>query len=256
MTTQQQIKSNELCRLLEWDTNFFRRRIARIIPSQLTTEDIAKIQKWSQANLVDCLYFACDASDENSARVAEENQFRLTDVRITFELTKFPVTSNKIVSEREIRRAKSEDVLQLKEIARRSHLDSRYYFDSNFPRELCDRLYEVWIERSCNGYADAVFVAELDSKVCGYITCHLKEHSEGQIGLIALDESAQGKGLGQKLFTATLDFFQSRNIERITVVTQGRNIRAQRFYQRSDFVSCSLELYYHWWINSPKSELP
>ena len=253
MTPQQQIKSNELCQLLDWDTNFFRRGIARIIPTRLTTEDIAQIQKWSQENLVDCLYFVCDASDENSARVAEENQFRLTDVRLTFELTKFPRPSNELFTEPEIRRAEPVDILQLKEIARHSHLDSRYYFDANFPRELCDRLYEVWIERSCQGYADAVFVAELDSKVCGYVTCHLKEHNEGQIGLIALDESAQGKRLGQKLVAATLAFFQSRNIERIAVVTQGRNIRAQRFYQKSGFVTCSLELYYHWWINSPNS---
>ena len=50
------------------------------------------------------------------------------------------------------------DLQQLKEIARRSHIESRFYFDGRFPMARCNELFELWIERSCLGWADAVFV--------------------------------------------------------------------------------------------------
>ena len=42
----------------------------------------------------------------------------------------------------------------------------------------------------------------------------------------------------------------ARGIDRVQVVTQGRNVRAQRVYQRCGFVSAQLQLWYHRWFTT------
>jgi ribosomal protein S18 acetylase RimI-like enzyme len=132
-------------------------------------------------------------------------------------------------------------------MARVNHRDTRFYYDGHFSQRECDTLYETWIERSCNGYTDAVLVAERDRQPAGYITCDL--HGDyGQIGLLGVGEAWQGQGIGQALIDAALHWFGERGIERVQVVTQGRNHRAQRAYQRRGFVSSEVQLWYHRWF--------
>jgi hypothetical protein len=61
-----------------------------------------------------------------------------------------------------VRPAESRDLPALRAIARTSHHDSRFYCDARFSRARCDALYETWIEKSCQGGAAAVLVADLD----------------------------------------------------------------------------------------------
>jgi len=48
-----------------------------------------------------------------------------------------------------------------------------------------------------------------------------------------------------------MNWFADQNASNITVVTQGRNVAAQRLYQRLGFVTRSLELTYHKWFYKP-----
>ena len=132
-------------------------------------------------------------------------------------------------------------------MARTNHRDTRFYYDGHFSVEAADRLYETWIERSCTGYADAVLVAERDGQLAGYITCDLHD-SYGQIGLLGVGEGWQGQGIGSTLINGALHWLSTRGVDKVQVVTQGRNLRAQRVYQRCGFVSAQLELWYHRWF--------
>ncbi|MBA2735755.1 MAG: hypothetical protein H0U50_03095 [Pyrinomonadaceae bacterium] len=44
-------------------------------------------------------------------------------------------------------------------------------------------------------------------------------------------------------------WFAERNINQISVVVQGRNVKAQRLYQKNNFLTSSVELWYHLWFN-------
>jgi dTDP-4-amino-4,6-dideoxy-D-galactose acyltransferase len=132
-------------------------------------------------------------------------------------------------------------------MARKNHADSRFFFDPGFPREACEALYETWLRRSCEGYADAVFVVDLDDRPAGYVTCHAgRDETPGRIGLLGVGAAARGRGVGDGLLTAALDWLSERSRE-VTVVTQGRNLAAQGLYHRHGFKPQSLELWYHWW---------
>ena len=60
----------EICSLLEWDTEFFAYRIARLNLSQLKPENIALIDIWCEDNQIECLYFLADSDDALTTRLA------------------------------------------------------------------------------------------------------------------------------------------------------------------------------------------
>jgi dTDP-4-amino-4,6-dideoxy-D-galactose acyltransferase len=139
------------------------------------------------------------------------------------------------------------DLPLLAAIARISHRDTRFYFDRGFSSDRCDDLYDAWIRNSCAGYADAVLVADV-GETAGYISCHLDANSEGRIGLAAVGAAFQGQHLGSDLVQAALHWFASKGVSSATVVTQGRNIAAQRLYQQCGFRTVSTQLFYHRWF--------
>lgn len=230
------------CELLPWDTEFFGFRVARI-HGPLSSENVTETLAWCAQEEIKCAYLLVGANDGESIRAAEANRFGLTDVRITLERptgSPMPLTDG-------IRPSRESDVEQIAAIARTNHTDSRFYYDPGFPRERCDALYATWAEKSCHGYADAVLVAEQHGRVAGFISCH-DDKTSGRIGLVDVAEGARGGGLGRRLIEASLHFFAERRLPLVTVVTQGRNIAAQRLYQRNGFVVRSLELWYHRWF--------
>jgi dTDP-4-amino-4,6-dideoxy-D-galactose acyltransferase len=252
MSTVRRPNSTEsrLCQFLDWDSAFFGKRIARMTTSRVGADDSRSILEWSAAEGIDCLYFLADANDTQSVRWAESLDFQFVDVRITMVRSSEPALRES--DDPFIRPACAADVSALKAIARVSHKDSRFYHDRSFPVELCDSLYETWIEKSCNGYADAVFVWEQEGVARGYASCHLSHRAIGNIGLVGVAPEAQGRRVGQKLVQEALHWFRQQKVNQVEVVTQGRNVRAQRLYQRCGFVTQSLQLWYHKWFMNQK----
>lgn len=248
------MKTTDICQYLEWDSDFFGRRIARLMTNRLSTKTVEQVLHWCEANKIEGLYFLADTNDKRTVELAETHEFRLMDIRLTLErqIDDLSVIQKK-ANHKEIRPSKPEDIPILRAIAKVSHHDSRFYYDLNFPRSLCDNLYESWIEKSCNGYADVVLVAEVQSRPVGYISCHLLKQSDGRIGLVGVDVKTQGKGVGRKLVDKSLAWFAEHDVKRVEVVTQGRNYRAQRLYQRAGFVTKSVQLWYHRWFLSEQA---
>jgi dTDP-4-amino-4,6-dideoxy-D-galactose acyltransferase len=243
------MSDSTLCDYLDWDSQFFGKRIARAKASCLTEESVSEIEAWCRLHKIDCLYFLANFADQRTTQLAQDNLFRFVDVRVTFDLvveTAKGVSGNS--SEVTIRNAEEDDIQALRLLARNGHRDSRFYYDGNFPVSLCDELYEIWIEKSCRGWANRVLVATQYGQVNAYLTCHLPNATLGQIGLIAVGEKAQGKGIGRSLVLNAIRWFAEKGVCNVKVVTQGRNVRAQRFYEQCGFTISSAELWFHrWW---------
>jgi dTDP-4-amino-4,6-dideoxy-D-galactose acyltransferase len=235
----------EVCTYLEWDSNFFDRRIARLNHSRLDELIVAETLDWCAAHRIDCLYFLADSDHAPTPPLAEQNDFRLTDVRVTFE--KAIAANESFKEDPAVRPATEEDIPALRKMASHTHRDTRFNFDEHFDRAKCDQLYATWIENSFRGFAQAVLVAETDQTPAAYLTCHLKG-DEAQIGLVGVSAQQQGRGLGTKLVQQFFSWSRQHNARRVTVVTQGRNLAAQRLYQRNGFVTATLQLWYHRWF--------
>jgi ribosomal protein S18 acetylase RimI-like enzyme len=222
-------------------------RIARQWSNHLTPAIVAESLEWCATNRIDCLYFLGAADDPQTQVLANVHGFQLVDIRITLERRIKP--DEEFGASDSVRTVRDLDLGALKTIARTAHVDSRFFFDSHFPEERCEALYEAWIERSCSGWADAVFVAQADGSPAGYCTCHLGENGCGSIGLVGMAARDRGRGLGREMLNSALGYFRAHAALRVQVVTQGRNRGAQRFYQRSGFLTESVLLFYHNWLS-------
>jgi len=235
-----------ICSYLEWDSKFFARRIARLNRSRLDDGTVAESLAWCHSNRIDCLYFLADSDHAGTPRLAEANDFGLTDVRVTLARD-IPQADPATPDSDRIRQAREDDLSALRSMARTGHRDSRFYFDERFERAKCDLLYETWIENSVRGFAQAVLVADVEGKPAAYLTCQLR-NQESQIGLFGVGANWRGVGLGTKLVQHFFGWSSQQGAVRAVVVTQGRNLAAQRLYQRNGFVTTSLQLWYHRWF--------
>jgi dTDP-4-amino-4,6-dideoxy-D-galactose acyltransferase len=238
-----------VCERLEWDSDFFGYKIARYRKPRCLRGDAAALRAECAAHRIDCAYVLVDADDTRSIDVLQrELRAYFADARITFAGS---VEDTRLASGSwadTVRPANDADIPALIEIASVSHRDTRFYADRHFDPGLCNHLYEVWIEKSCRGFADAVFVAVgPHGKPSGYVTCHRDDATRGHIGLIAVAESSQGSGFGKALLASASAWFATRGIDEMNVATQLRNVRALQFYGSSGLQIRSVRFWFHWW---------
>jgi dTDP-4-amino-4,6-dideoxy-D-galactose acyltransferase len=243
------VSESDLCDILEWDSAFFGQRLARYRRPRFLRDDAAVLAAECEARGIDGVYILVDASDtESTANVQQTGAF-LADVRVTFG-TEVEAASTPLADggHEQIRAATPADVAALAQIAGVSHRDTRFYADTHFDSARCDRLYAVWIENSCRGYADAVLVAGAPGQPVGYVTCHKDPSAaRGYIGLFAVRVSARGHGIGRALMRAALRWFAGSGVAAMTVATQLRNASALRFYERSGLVITRADFWFHLW---------
>lgn len=242
----------EICELLPWDSEFFDFRIGRVTTPHLSTKILRRISAWCEENHIECLYFLADSGHGETTRLAEQNDFHLVDIRITQQKNLegwHHDEQEQLFAPAHIRPARTSDIATLRDIAKDNHTQSRFFYDPCFPIPLCQSLYQTWIEKSCQGYADSVLVSDSAGEATGYITCHLPTSESGaKIGLLGIEPAFQGQGIGQALVNTALSWFVMNQVSSVSVITQGRNISAQRLYQQCGFLTSELQLWYHRWF--------
>jgi ribosomal protein S18 acetylase RimI-like enzyme len=236
--------------LLLWDSEFFGIRIGRSRISRLTPESTSRLFEQCQEQQIECLYFLADHNDPITSQLAEANGFRFVDVRLTYACSLEERQITPRLNNHSVRLCQETDLPTLEAIARTSFRLSRFYFDPGFSSEICDRLYITWVHASARDYAQAFLVAEGEDGPLGFITCHHQPGQiAGEIGLVGIAETARRTGIGQSLIEQALAWFANRGTKSVTVVTQARNIPAQRLYQRCGFLTEQVQLWYHRWFN-------
>lgn len=128
---------------------------------------------------------------------------------------------------------------------------SRYNLDKNFPKGSYESLYRRWIEQSvCKNLADDVLVYIDESIECGMVTYRINiDYNTARIGLVAVDEAIQGKGIGSSLVSSLENLLNKQGIDKLYVSTQEDNIKACKWYEKNGFCIDSKVEIYHWWIN-------
>jgi ribosomal protein S18 acetylase RimI-like enzyme len=235
--------------MLEWDSAFFGFRIAQVVGNTLSDAKARDVIQWSETQALRCLYFLADAKSERTARIAQELGFFLVDVRMELRLDD-PFPKACAGSDLDLRPARASDLPALQAVAREAHQDSRFFFDTRFPKARAEELFATWIAKDYAGRAEKVLVVEgRGTGPVGYITCNLINGSgTGRIGLVGVASEFRGKGLGRALLLGALEWFGSIGARRVLVVTQARNVAAQRLYQTAGFLTDSVRVWYHRWF--------
>ncbi|MSR78068.1 MAG: GNAT family N-acetyltransferase [Candidatus Omnitrophica bacterium] len=238
-------------RYLDWDSQFFRVKIAYLAPKRIRESILKFAFLKCEEESVECLYYLCDCHDSESVRLAERNGFHFTDIRLTFErdIADWKPLNTRGPSEIVIRECLPEDLKMIQKIAEDNYQHSRYYFDHHFSKEICQKFYSDWVSKSSRGeFDDLVFVVSSDRKIIGFICCKRVSNNLGRIGLIGVDRQRQAQGVGIGLVEKACEWFHNQGILRVEVVTQGRNLPAQKFYQKCGFQIARSEIWYHKWF--------
>ena len=225
---------------LQWDSDFFGLRIAKAVVA--SEEDIVALsrQEVDLRNHFDLIYIF----SESPLEMPFENA-RLVDKKAVFSLSDFthyevnpaikgwdsPIASDALIS-----------------LALVSGKYSRFKSDVLFPVGSYERLYTRWIERSVNkAMATDVFCYLVDDVPRGLLTLDFHD-GQGVIGLVAVNEEYQHRGIGKALIKHAVSNIHEHQGERLTVATQQDNEPACRLYSGCGFSLESVTKIWHWWL--------
>lgn len=238
---------------LPWDSEFFGISIGRIILSRLDEENVDILLQQARMEGFKCLYFEADPNDPITVSFAEKNNFHLVDVRVVlehpFDERPAPVPRYPVPVELCIDSVYPGEMSRLQEISAQIGLTSRFHFDQKFGPAQSDRLYRQWIQNACNGFADVVLVGrwEYSGEAVGLITCTLDDKiADIQLAGVHIDHRKRNVGTG--LVQSALGWAKEESCRAMQVVTQARNVPAQRLYQQMGFFTRSMTLFYHKWL--------
>lgn len=239
---------DQLAEQLEWDTSFFGISIARVKVPHLEANDWPLLLDWCRRQGIRCLYHEIASDDLSARRLAEDHGCRLADVRIILEhLAPDRVARKRHPLDIIVRTALPEDLSILETIARQTAVVSRFYLDPGFPRGSAAEMYARWVHVAYEREPSALLVAELAGDVAGFLVCK-RCAAWGQIDLMGVRKTAQGRGIGRALVADALRWTAAQGLPAMRVVTQAHNIPGQRLYQGMSFRVVLVTLLYHRWF--------
>ncbi|NUN97097.1 MAG: GNAT family N-acetyltransferase [Candidatus Omnitrophica bacterium] len=151
-----------------------------------------------------------------------------------------------------VRAVQDEDRPALRDLARANHTHSHFLRDPNLPRERKPDVFPAYLDR-CFGHKNRPFLVAEDSsgKVVGFSLLLCPEGQEQRLGqtigivdFIAVDESAQGKGVGAGLLAESFDLMERQGYRLVELKTMLDNVKGIQFYQKYGFRMLSAELHF------------
>ncbi len=243
------------CKLLEWDTKFFGIRIATTTDTVVNKDSMDAILSWCLEHKIECLYFMANACNTESTMLAEKSGFNLFDIRVALEKSMGgPTLTAGLYADEElnetftVRPACDDDIPFIHSYSKSIFLDSRFRHDTRFPKDRVDAMYVRWVDNHYRKPNRDVLVLAHAGAPKGFIACGVDNDGVGNIGLVGVDSCMQLTWAATYMLNQAFLWFEDKGVEKINVVTQGRNVKALRFYHRGGFLPTSMHLWYHKWF--------
>lgn len=228
--------------LVKWDTTHFGIKVGNIEISNSFAFDNERLKQEALLSGYDVIYI------KSPQRISLlDNQHNFCDEKIIYAqpFVYSPVIrfdNNSIVS------WKNKNIdSKLNQLALDSGKYSRYKLDVNYSDDKFEKLYKDWMTNSIRtDFATDVLVYMMNETPIGMLTYKIN-HNRSSIGIISVDEKFRGMHIGSKL----IDYYKSvqpAQVSELSVVTQGVNIPAKKFYERNGYHIQNISYIYHYWI--------
>ncbi len=240
----------ETYKILDWDSVFFGFTVARILPKKLEAQELKTLLGAMKDQGVRLAYWAMDSADNVSNDASKSCKGFMADRKTTYAIDAHAMRKRLDLVVAGTGVDLFTDLLptpELESLAIQAGLYSRFRLDPQIPEDRFEELYRLWIQKSVSGeLAEKVFVIRDAGKIVGMTTVGEKD-GRGDIGLLAVDNSVRGKSLGCTLVLAAQKWALGRGFQVAQVVTQGDNLPACRFYEKSGYHVDKVENIYHFW---------
>jgi len=222
---------------LIWDSTFFGYKIGKVeINSILNVKDIINSIKNSTFDMVQVF------SNQNLEIVFKQKPI---DLKLTYLKKVATATTNNQC----IKSVNKDLDGTLVKLAKQAGIHSRYKTDKNLQLKF-EEMYETWINKSLKRkLAIEVFAYQDKNIINGMVTIN-KNLKKAEIGMIAVDNKAQGKGIGTQLLQSVENWALKQNLENICVATQEENYNACQFYEKNNYIISDKTYIYHVWKNA------
>lgn len=229
---------NNLIEKLDWDSDFFGFNVGSMILSkhltdkewkELAASEYRLIYLFAEQKLRKQLFYT---RRMNYEIVLKENEHSLYKPR---ENTVIVPTCNSNIDKKE-----------LVDLAVQAGSYSRFKQDKALPPNSLSDLYKQWIDRAFIHESIEIFVFMEDGLFKGFIQFQWLEDSM-RILFISVKEAFRQQGIGTKLIDFALSKASEQNISKVTVITQEKNINANKLYIKKGFTIASKPYIYHYW---------
>jgi len=218
-----------LINFLDWDSKFFGLTIGEV---KSKTNRIST-QFYSNLTSYDLVYIFTKKKLET---IDWFPQFLFSSITVNYSMDVRANFKNEISCE-SIWEYTGTDYSKLYPLAISAGVFSRFRMDPNFLIENHRKLYCKWIEESNTGImGDIIFGYFHNSEITGLVTMSLDfERKQGRIGLLSVDSSKRGKGIGKALIKKCHDYLLINGMHKLFVSTQEENVAANKLYRKFGF---------------------
>ena len=222
---------------LTWDSTFFGYKIGKVeINCTLNIKQLLEAIEKSPYDMVQLF------SNKN---LGSDFKYNPIDVKLTFSKKVATATTNNPC----IKSVTKDLDGALVKLATQAGIYSRYKTDKNLQLKYED-MYEIWMNKSIEReLAAEVFAFQDENRINGMVTIN-KKLKKAEIGLIAVDNKAQSKGIGTQLLQSVENWALKQNLENICVATQEENYNACQFYEKNNYKTSDKTYIYHIWKNA------
>jgi len=243
---------NEI-KLLDFDTRLFGFKVAMFMGKRLGGESSKRLIKECKDRGIRCCFAELDINDFVTLNMSAKDGFVISDIRMTFEkdLCNYRLRDNKGLKGYVIDKViMNRDLPYLEALSGELSLTSRFEFDNNFPAGMAGRLYKTWMRNSIDKKtAGGMFIArEIKTRNPAGVITYKRYADYGKIVLFVVGQKHRRKGLGFRLLNRVSLCFKEAGIGKIRVVTESKNIPAQRLYEKNGFLTHSVSAFFHLWI--------
>ena len=229
---------------LNWDTEFFGYEIGKVTLKGFAIEQYEGFLEKATKSKMRLIYVF--PLDRISVKTLLDCKIPLVDTKVTFEKADF-------ISFKSVNNIKSYDSNEkfgsIQKLALLSGEYSRYRIDKNFSNNEYGRLYSEWIIRSINKeIASDVIIYKKGDLIKGFVSYKMINNIKIVVGLIAVDKTEHGQGIGKVLMQAVENIAFQQGIKKILVSTQFKNEQALRFYKSCGYKIIEQQEIFHLWI--------
>lgn len=236
---------------LQWDSEFFGLQVARTrLPA--SQESIRRCLCKARGEKVDLLYWAVT----NGETLGHQLRSRIEPYKIVQQLKyckriRGIIEPPKLPNEYTLKSVAigpaPEPLVKLGMLA--GH-ESRFKLDQRFGDDAFARMYRVWLDRSClrEMATDVLTIVAPTDEIAAFVTVNVGA-DVADIGLIAVSENHQRKGLGLACLRAVDPIVRRAGAGSLCVVTQATNTPAMSLYQRHGMALVNQTTWYHFWLD-------
>ena len=232
-----------LYRLLEWDSQFFGRRISSLnLSSDDRPSDVLSFLR-NQKDY-DLCYVFCPSNNKSKWEKLGSIGGMIVDQKVSFEKWLDSVPQAHLP---DFIRELNSMSLAAEELAVQSGWKSRFKRDPHLAA-MQPELYRRWLLKDLESTNAKVFGYFVDERLVGLACSSVElEKRRGKLDLISVEKAYAGLGIGGKLIQAVEQYWKRENCVEGYIVTQQDNEAAMSFYKKNGYVMVSIQEVWHVW---------